>query len=422
MKKHYWITLAVLAGFLVIAQQSHATNGHQLSAIGAYQQGLGGAVTAAPYDATTAITNPAGMAVIGNRTDFNFELFRPTRTTGFAGGGNNAGGSPFYLVPAVGWTAPVNDRGDVFFGGGMYGVSGMGVDYDTLSDPAVAGMMGWGGGAQAHIYSQYQFWKMAPTLAWKRGKLALGFALNLDYQAFSFKNMWSEVGGAGKYGLDLSEMQGALGYGATLGVLYQPVPAFTVGFTYASRQMFSDFKWRLSAGDVSLGPVASQDGTYKMKLNFPEQAALGFAVRPTRKALWTVDFKWINYSATYNVVKLKGPFTNGVTEVPLHFGWEDVWVIATGFQYEVTPNVVLRMGYNHSNSPIKAEDVDNNLAFPAIVRDHISGGFTYRLGRHWEMSMAYMNTMKEEVKSNSGTGTKISLEEKAGDFELSYRF
>src|SRR3990170_7890666 len=114
---------------------TYATNGHQLSAVGAYQQGMGGATTAAPYDSSTSITNPAGMALIGNRTDFSFQTFFPHREAEFTGGGKTSGGSNWYLVPAIGWTAPVSDRNDLFFGGGMYGVSGMGVDFDTVSTP-----------------------------------------------------------------------------------------------------------------------------------------------------------------------------------------------------------------------------------------------------------------------------------------------
>ncbi|HLE40730.1 MAG TPA: aromatic hydrocarbon degradation protein, partial [Nitrospirota bacterium] len=130
-----------LVFFLIILSSlgpttTYATNGHQLSAVGAYQEGMAGATTAAPYDSSTSISNPAGMAMIGNRTDFSFMTFFPSRQTAFGlGGGTTEGGSGMYLVPAIGWTAPVNDRGDLFFGGGMYGVSGMGVDYDTVSAP-----------------------------------------------------------------------------------------------------------------------------------------------------------------------------------------------------------------------------------------------------------------------------------------------
>jgi long-chain fatty acid transport protein len=433
MKKDLRI-VAFLVFFLIILSSlipatTYATNGHQLSAIGAYMEGMGGATTAAPYDASTSITNPAGMALIGNRTDFSFMTFLPKRETKFTDvfaevGGRSGGGSNMYLVPAIGWTAPVNDRNDLFFGGGMYGVSGMGVDYDTINAPFMQGYMMTN--AKAHIYSQYQFWKMAPTLALKKDKLAVGIALNLDYQAFGFKNMFTGGGALTKFGMDLSEMQGAMGYGATVGFIYQVKPEFSVGASYSSKQRFADFKWRLSAGDVvapddSGSIVQNVDGIYKMKLDFPQQAAVGIAVRPTKALLWTADIKWINYHDTYNVVKLRGDFTTA-TEVPLDFGWDNVWVYATGLQLDVTPNFAVRVGYNHSTSPIKSEDVDNNLAFPAIVTDRASGGFTYRFGRHWEMTMAYMKAFKNELTSSNGTGTKISLEEQAIDLELSYRF
>jgi long-chain fatty acid transport protein len=414
------LTLLFSATFcLLTSTTTYATNGHQISAVGAYQQGMGGATTAAPYDASTSISNPAGMAMIGNRTDFSFQMFFPHREAEFAGGGETSGGSNYYLVPAVGWTAPMDDRNDWFFGGGMYGVSGMGVDFDTVTAPTLPDP-----NSKAHIYSQYQFWKMAPTVAYKSGGFAIGIALNLDYQAFGFESYYTGTFGPfTKMGMDLSEMQGALGYGASIGVIYQPAPEFSVGAAYVSKQNFGKFKWRLSDGDVdfqAMGMGKSQDGIYTMDLDFPQQAAFGIAVRLGRPVLWTADVKWINYSDTYDIVRLNGPFTAPIPD--LNFGWDDVWVYATGLQIDITPNFAIRAGYNYSSSPIKAEDVDNNLAFPAIVKQRVAGGFTYRLGRHWELTMAYMKAFKEELTSDSGSNTKISLEEQAVDFEVSFRF
>jgi long-chain fatty acid transport protein len=417
IKFRFLLCFLCSALFILGAQSAEATNGHQLSAIGAYQQGMGGATTAAPYDASTSVSNPAGMAMIGNRTDFSFQTFFPTRETEFAGGQKTTGGSNMYLVPAIGWTAPLDDRNDLFFGGGMYGVSGMGVDYDTVAAPF---MTGFGFvNPQAHIYSQYQFWKMAPTVAWKSGNVALGFALNLDYQAFGFEQYYTGTGGA-YMGFDLSEMQGTMGYGASVGIIYEPVPAFRVGATYISKQNFGNFKWRLSAGDV-VDPVvgSNTDGIYKMDLDFPQQAAIGFAIRPFRSLLWTIDVKWINYSDTYDIVYLKGAFAGG-SQAELNFGWDDVRVYATGLQIDIAPTFAIRAGYNYSSSPIKKEDAENNLAFPAIVKQRVAGGFTYRFGRHWEMTMAYMKAFRETLVGDYGT--KISLEETGVDFEISYRF
>lgn len=411
------------------ASPAAATNGHQLSAIGAYQQGMAGAVTAAPYDATTAIANPAGMAMIGSRTDFSFELFAPDREVSFEGGGRTSGGSGSYLVPAIGWTAPVSSRGDWYFGGGMYGVSGMGVDYDAVSAPFMAGMLGWNPGSSvAHLWSQYQFWKMAPTIAWKGRTLAVGVAVNLDYQAIGFKQVYTGTAGGAdvRYGMDLSEMQGAMGYGATVGLIYSPAPSFSIGINYASKQDFSEFKWRLAAGDIDLqaagGPV-NAEGTFTMDLDFPQQASIGIAVRPVRRLLWTADAKWVNFSDTYDSVTVSGGFSGGLREIELDFGWDDVAVYATALQLEITPNLVVRAGYNHSNAPIDRNDageVENNLIFPAIVESRAAAGFTYRFGSSWELTMACLKAAREEMKGESGT--VISLEETAVDVEVSYRF
>jgi long-chain fatty acid transport protein len=107
-----------------------ATNGYQLIGVGQIQKSMGGAVTAAPMDAMTAITNPAGMARIGNRADFSIEAFMPKRSVDLTGptlgGGEEAGGSELYGIPSIGLTAPAFNRDDVYFGGGMYGTSGLG--------------------------------------------------------------------------------------------------------------------------------------------------------------------------------------------------------------------------------------------------------------------------------------------------------
>jgi long-chain fatty acid transport protein len=95
-----WPARIVLLAFLAAPTFAFATNGYQLVCVCRYQKSLGGAVTAKPGSAMTAITNPAGMARIGNRTDFSMEAFMPDRSADFGA-----------------------------FGGGMYGTSGLGVDY-----------------------------------------------------------------------------------------------------------------------------------------------------------------------------------------------------------------------------------------------------------------------------------------------------
>ena len=103
--------LVLVVTFTLIGSSSAwATNGYQLIAVGSYQKGMAGATTAAPYDAMSALTNPAGMALIGSRVDFNMEMFNPNRRADLSslpfGGGSTEGGSRMYGVPAIGCQAP----------------------------------------------------------------------------------------------------------------------------------------------------------------------------------------------------------------------------------------------------------------------------------------------------------------------------
>ena len=133
MKKKYCIAFITISTFLFFSSTTMATNGYQLIGVGSYQKSLAGAVTALPGSNMTAVTNPAGMIRIGHRADFSMEAFMPERSTDFSAFGGDVAdsNSELYGIPAIGWNGPVGNRDDLVFGGGMYGTSGMGVDYSS---------------------------------------------------------------------------------------------------------------------------------------------------------------------------------------------------------------------------------------------------------------------------------------------------
>jgi long-chain fatty acid transport protein len=435
--------LALIVTFdLVGSPAAWATNGYQLIAVGSYQKGMAGATTAAPYDAMSALTNPAGMALIGSRTDFNMEMFNPNRRADLSsfGGTTNEGGSRLYGVPAIGWTAPAFNRTDVYFGGGMYGTSGLGVDYDVFN----AGAFG-----QADIYTAIQFWKMAPTVAGRvTDRLTLGIALNADYQSVEIKEAFT--GGALPVTLDLSRSPGTFGIGTTLGAMYKVSDRVDMGFAYSSQQYFQNTEYRLPSGAVTNFPQATgtatnaSAGRFDLDMNFPQQWALGLAARPVDRWLVSFDLKWINWTATHDSVKLKGRFgldTSGdgvadqtIDSISLPFGWDNQWVFAVGTQYQVTDAFAVRAGFNHAKAPIDEADVFNNLAFPAVVEDHLTFGATYRFGDHWEMSGAYKRALKNELTgrndipapfqplAGTSSNAKISMDQHSVGVQISYRF
>ena len=415
---------AAVAAAILLPASALATNGYQLIGVGSYQKSLGGAVTANPGSAMTAITNPAGMIRIGSRSDFSMEGFMPTRKTDFSayGGDTVESDANLYGVPAIGWTAPVGDRDDLYFGGGMYGTSGLGVDYaETLMMPAAASFTGndlvWDG------YSNIAFWQMAPTLAWNAtDALSLGVAVNIDYQQVSFSQRIRDTATDALYNFDLARSANAFGFGISFGLMYDVSEAFTIGFSYKSKQQFTELEYNLREGDIDTtlvgGPVFP-GGRYKLDLDFPQQAAFGIAYRPTDNWTLSADLKWIEWSDTMNKLSVRGP--NGY-DFAMDPGWDDQLVYAAGADWQLTERFNLRFGFNYAESPIDETVAANNLILPGVVEDHYTFGLDYRFA-HWELAFHYMHAPKVLVRASTGfPGTAVSLSETSVGINLGYRW
>lgn len=419
--RYHRVAAAVSLG-LMFSPCAFATNGYQLIGIGSYQKSLAGAVTAHPGSAMTAVTNPAGMARIGKRADFSMEAFMPDRQSDFSslGGASADSAATLYGVPAIGWTAPLGASDKVYFGGGMYGTSGMGVDY---AQTQMAPGQYWEG------YSNIAFWQMAPTLAWDASdKLSLGVSLNLDYQSVAFRQRISDGAGTTYSNFDLSRASSVFGYGLSFGVLYTVNDRLTVGAAYKSKQAFNDLKYQLAYGDIDTtaqggGPMPA--GTYTLSLDYPQQLAMGMAWKASSALTVSADLKWIDWSSTMGSLKVNGP---GANDLVLDTGWRDQTVVAIGFDYTASPKLSLRAGYNHARSPIDSANVKNNLILPAIVETHYTLGAQYRLDAHWDLGFHYMYVPKKTLTAAASTnpmdlpGAKIALSEKSLGVNLGYRF
>ncbi len=407
---------AAAAAILAFPATVLATNGYQLIGVGAYQKSLGGAVTANPGSAMTAVSNPAGAARVGNRADFSMEAFRPKRDVNFTanGGASTTSNVDMYGVPALGWTAPVSDGSNVYFGGGMYGTSGMGVDY---AQGAMSSTMTWDG------YSNIAFWQMAPTLAWNQSdRLSLGVSLDIDYQAASFKQRVMN-GSTVVSNFDLSRGASGFGYGISLGVLYDLNDRVTVGASYKSKQDFAPLKYNLAAGDIN-NPYAGgayAAGTYSLDLDFPQQAAVGMKWRASDALTVSADAKWINWSDTMNKLSVTGP-----KEMPMDPGWKDQTVYAVGVAYAVSGRMNVRAGYNYAKAPFGAEQVSHNLILPALTETHYTLGMDYSINNRWQLALHYMYAPKVTKTAPStdtlAPGASISLSETSFGADIGYRF
>lgn len=382
MQKIYCrLSMAAVLG--VITVPALATNGDQMLGVTAMQWGMAGAHTAAPQDAATVLTNPAGLADLSMqefRADFGFGVLNPPRKVN-----DLDSDSDYYLMPAGALAYRPNEK--LTLGMGMAGLSGMGVDFPDTA-PAMAGNQA--------IVTTKQFYKIAPGFGYQvNEKLALGAALNIDYQSLALANPMFQL-----------PQNQVYGFGATFGVTYKPNPRFTIGASYTTKQAMDEFKWNTLAG------------AYGMTLDAPPIFSVGLAFKPMPGLLIEADIKHIAFSDVLDKVDFKTP--GGTTQ--MNFGWEDQTVFAIGVQKQLNPKTTLRAGFNYGESPIGPEDVDSNIGSLAVTEAHLTLGLTRQLGQRLFTSLSYAHAFHNEVTSNSGSGNKIELEQNVLNLQMSYRF
>lgn len=370
-----------LGASCLAAASAWATNGDQMIGVTAIQAGMAGAVVASPQDAGTALTNPAGLTNLGIqevRTDLGFGFLNPKReANGFESD------SELYLMPGGAVAFNVNDR--LYFGMGMAGLSGMGVDFADVSAMP---------GNQAVVTTK-QFYKIAPGFGYRvNDRLSLGAALNFDYQSLA---MYTPQ-------FQLPQNQ-VFGWGLTAGLTYKLTDRLQLGAAWVSEQEMGDFKWN------------TLNGRFEMQMNAPQQLTVGLAFQPNPGLLIEVDVKKIYHSDVLDRVDLKGP--SGTST--LAFGWDDQTVFALGIQKTVSPKTTVRAGFNYGESPIGPEDVATNIGSLAVVEKHLSLGATRQLGQKVYGSLSYMHAFNNEVKSNT-TPQVIELEQNILNLQVSYKF
>ena len=409
-------TIFITFALLACTATSWATNGYQLIGFGQCSMGMGGAVVAAPCDPMTAISNPAGLAWLPSQTAFSGEIFNPERRTNF-GFGNTGSHTNVYAIPALGWSAPAF-RPDLYFGGGIYGTSGLGVNYLQPNTPM--------GSIQA--FSSIDFMQMAPAVAFKMtDKISLGIALDVAAEQVSFEESFNDQG------LDLTSPSWAYGVGVTIGGLYKYNSKVAFGASYKSVMKFTHLFWQeneefIPTGVGETGPVgvSGGQGTYQARLNYPQQVAFGVAFHPVSKWLVSTEGQWINWHSTMDQFKVFGPWVGtGVVALPLH--WQNEWVANLGTQYELTKSWQVRAGFAYGSDPIRTQDLQANLIMPAIVTTAVTIGATQKLPMRWSLTEAAMHTFKATSTDGTLFGMPIaplqaSMSENSIGIQIGYYF
>ncbi|QCU90729.1 OmpP1/FadL family transporter [Thiomicrorhabdus sediminis] len=362
--------LALAVTSAIFASSAMATNGTNMTGVGAQANAMGGTGVAAYYGAENTIVNPA-MVAKSQGTEFAFggTVFMPNvqSTTDNLSNAMQSSDADLNLIPSVSMSTRINDNWS--FGIGMYGTSGMGVDYGTQSALALA-------------QTTMQIMRFVPTIAYNNENYGFGLSPVIQYGALDISFNAGSAFGPG--------MAQDIGYGLDLGAYIDISKDTTLALAYQS-EIEMTYKGQLN----STSGAASKFGLtgFTDKIAQPSEIKVGIA------------HKMGNYTLTADAKQVRWGQAAGYKD----FGWEDQNVFGLGVKYNGN-GYWMGAGYNKGDNPIavKADtrlNMLNNLFFPATTDTHLSVGGGYNISKNAVLEGAVVYAPEiETTVSIAGTG------------------
>jgi len=378
MKLHHLPRLTTVAlGLALAATGAQATNGYFAHGYGIKAKGMGGASVAMTHDAFAGANNPAAAAFAGNRWDLGAEIFSPKRSATRTMGGQQVAhvesDKNYFLVPEFGYNMAYSDK--IGLNLTVYGNGGMNTEYPT-------NILNGQGKMGVDLMQLI----VAPTVAYKlTERTALGVTPLLVYQQFEAYGLqgFGIQSGGNNLGTESSS-----GFGVRLGYINKLSDTTSIGASYSPKVNMGRFK--------KYAGLFAESGDFDIPANY----AVGMSFQATPSVQVALDYQRIEYSGVASVANPSNPILQGV---PLGspngsgFGWQDINVVKLGVQWEMSPTLTLRAGYNRGDNPIRAADVTFNILAPGVMEQHFTLGGTMKLSKTDELSGFFMHAKKNSV-------------------------
>jgi long-chain fatty acid transport protein len=389
-------TILALGG---VADSALGTNGLNLIGFSAESVAMGGADVAVARDTSALNVNPAALSQITTR--------RLDSTLGAAFAlnlrhkdqfGNDVGTENSPVLGANFGYAHRLKPVPMTLGIGSFVQGGAGYEYPGLATAF---------GTRDHLKSTLGILQLAPGLGYQvTDDLSLGLTLlgtysRLDQEVFPNTSVVDAADGSPPFfGFSLDDMS-AIGFTVKLGGLYHLNDWLTLGIAYTT-QADLDFDGGELVSNMTAagaGRVTYRDVTLQ-GLHTPRELVLGAAFQPTERLLIALDLGWLNWANAVSETTLIARNPDNPSAPPeliltSHPNWRDQYVIAVGGAYDVTPDWVLRMGYNYGRDPTHPSTLDPLLA--AITEHHLTAGAGYRINTHWRVDGAVEYRVNREV-------------------------
>jgi len=412
-------TLLISSLALAMSPAVYATNGLAPIGLGQVHKAMGGAAVGNPVNTMSMASNPAAASFISDGFDMGGELFKPNRVVtnsawvdavqpGLGGTVYKGNAASAFFIPEGGYK---KDVGNMSAGLIAYGNGGMNSSYKPKSPVFVTGapspnhIAPFNAGTSSTTGVDLKQVFISPTVSKKlNDKHSVGLSVNLIAQAFHATGIQAFAGDPRVVASDPKKLQAfqdpgtstSTGIGATVGWMGQLSDTVTMGASYRFKTKMSKFKKY-----IGLFPGGSMD--------VPAAATIGMAMKVTPATTIAADIQQIYYSKVAAIGNSSHSTKSFGDSDGAGFGWDDQTVYKIGVKHQLNPKLALMGGLNHGKSPLGPEETRFNALTPAVVEDHLSLGFEYKLDNSSSLSGSYIRTFSNTVKGDPTKGQPFDL-------------
>ncbi|MBT8475920.1 MAG: hypothetical protein HKO95_04000 [Rhodobacteraceae bacterium] len=372
MHKHLQNGTALALVLGLLAGPALATNGYFTNGYDPQSKALAGAAVAVPQGVLGIAVNPALGTQFGNQADGCLSLFSPERSTTF--GATFESENTLFPIPCLGSTYALSNGRSV--GITIFGNGGLNTEYTTNF---------FGGPAPLGVNLEQLFVSVHYAAEVSDG-LSLGIAPVFAFQRFEATGLQPFAGFSGDpTKLTNNGTSNSTGFGANLGLYWEPNDVWAFGAAYRTEMQMSEF-------DEYAGLFA-ENGDF----DIPATLTLGAAYNATPDLTLTAEYQRIYYG---DIAAIANPFAAaaplGAADGP-GFGWKDMDVYRLAAVYDLDDKWTLRGGVSKATEFTDASEILFNTLAPATPEWHISVGATYQVNENWSISGSYVRVLENDL-------------------------
>ena len=181
-----------------------------------------------------------------------------------------------------------------------------------------------------------------------------------------------------------------LGYGSSLGLIYQPREGTRIGLSYTSaielefEDHFDPQGLRPGVADT-LASRGILGAATKISMEVPQTLTLSLYHQLDPAWAILASAGWQDWSS-FGEVGIQLDSGNPV-DTTLDANYDDTWHLSLGAQYRASPQLLWNMGVGYDSSPVS--DSDRTLSMPIGETWRLGTGVTYALDRNSELNLSY---------------------------------